>query len=149
MFSATPGPAEPVTRTVTVTVDGDAPVGGSLTATAEAFDDGTQGSDLTPANNVATDVDAVQLHWGTRQQQPVRAATPGWLRQRMWAGGSMGPKVEAVCRFVEATGGRAAIGSLEALGDLVGGTAGTQVHRDGVPCALGSRADGRSLAGWA
>ena len=39
----------------------------------------------------------------------------------------MGPKVEAVCRFVEATGRRAAIGRLERSGELVDGTAGTQV----------------------
>jgi carbamate kinase len=39
----------------------------------------------------------------------------------------MGPKVEAVCRFVEATGRRAAIGPLEAIPELIAGTGGTQV----------------------
>ena len=39
----------------------------------------------------------------------------------------MGPKVEAVCRFVDQTGQRAAIGQLEDLAGLVAGTAGTQV----------------------
>jgi carbamate kinase len=40
----------------------------------------------------------------------------------------MGPKVEACCRFVEATGGRAAIGSLDRLQELLQGTTGTQVR---------------------
>jgi carbamate kinase len=39
----------------------------------------------------------------------------------------MGPKVEAVCRFVERTGRRAVIGSLEDMLELLDGTAGTQV----------------------
>ena len=38
-----------------------------------------------------------------------------------------GPKVEAVCRFVETTGGRAAIGQLEAIPGLRAGTAGMQI----------------------
>ena len=38
----------------------------------------------------------------------------------------MRPKVEAAARFAR-TGGRAVIGSLGALKDLVGGTSGTQV----------------------
>ena len=39
----------------------------------------------------------------------------------------MGPKVEAACRFVEATGGRAAIGALTQIQQIVDGEAGTQV----------------------
>ena len=41
--------------------------------------------------------------------------------------GSMGPKVEAAVRFAEGTGGRAAIGGLAELEQIVGGRAGTQV----------------------
>ena len=41
--------------------------------------------------------------------------------------GSMGPKVEAAAGFVEATGRRAAIGSLGDIEQIVDGTAGTQV----------------------
>jgi carbamate kinase len=40
----------------------------------------------------------------------------------------MGPKVEACCRFVEATGGRAAIGSLAQMDGLLAGRNGTQVR---------------------
>jgi len=41
----------------------------------------------------------------------------------------MGPKIEAVCRFVEATGGMAAIGRLEGAEALVDGKAGTIITR--------------------
>ena len=53
--------------------------------------------------------------------------TPGELRDGQFPAGSMGPKVEAAGRFVEATGKRAAIGSLDADRAIVDGTAGTQV----------------------
>ena len=43
----------------------------------------------------------------------------------------MGPKVEAVCRFVERTGGRAVIGSLDQIAEMMEGRAGTQVLPDG------------------
>jgi carbamate kinase len=41
--------------------------------------------------------------------------------------GSMGPKVEAAVRFVERTGGTAAIGALDDLAAVVAGDVGTQV----------------------
>ena len=44
-----------------------------------------------------------------------------------FAAGSMGPKVEAAARFVEATGKRAAIGSLADIEKIVEGAAGTNV----------------------
>jgi carbamate kinase len=80
---------------------------------------------------LATDVDAVQDGWGTPDARAVACATPRWLRTQSFAGGSMGPKVEAVCRFVEQTGGRGAIGRLEDLAGLIAGTTGTQVSADG------------------
>ncbi len=40
----------------------------------------------------------------------------------------MGPKVEAVCRFVEAGGRLGAIGSLHAAAEIVQGRAGTTVR---------------------
>lgn len=79
---------------------------------------------------LATDVDAVYTGWGTQSLRAVGATTPAWLRAQSFAAGSMGPKVEAVCRFVEATGKRAAIGRLEDLPGLVDGTAGTQIRAD-------------------
>jgi carbamate kinase len=76
---------------------------------------------------LATDVEAVYLDWGTPQQRALREVTAAELRASPFPTGSMGPKVEAACRFVEATGRRAAIGSLGEIAKIVEGTAGTQV----------------------
>ena len=44
-----------------------------------------------------------------------------------FAAGSKGPKVEPACRFVSATGKRAAIGALADLNEVIAGEAGTTV----------------------
>lgn len=80
---------------------------------------------------LATDVDAVYENYGAPTQRPIRTVTPAELRARNFAAGSMGPKVEAVCRFVERTGGRGVIGSLDHIDQLLGGDGGTQVLPDG------------------
>jgi carbamate kinase len=72
-----------------------------------------------------TDIQAVQDGFGTPQAKPIRRATPAALRARSFPGGSMGPKIEAVCRFVEATGRMAAIGQLSDAQALLKGEAGT------------------------
>jgi carbamate kinase len=59
-----------------------------------------------------TDVDAVYEEWGTPHAQPLTTSTPSELRRIQFEAGSMAPKVEAACRFVERTGGCAAIGAL-------------------------------------
>jgi carbamate kinase len=74
-----------------------------------------------------TDVEAVLENWGEPGARPIRRATPAELRAVEWAAGSMGPKIEAACRFVEATGGTAAIGALDQAVQIVRGTAGTIV----------------------
>ena len=76
---------------------------------------------------MATDVDAVYADWGTPQQRALGRVAVGELRQQSFPAGSMGPKVEAACRFVEATGARAAIGALTQIKQIVDGDAGTQV----------------------
>jgi carbamate kinase len=45
-----------------------------------------------------------------------------------FASGSMGPKVEAACRFVEAGGRHTAICSLDRIADAALGRSGTVVH---------------------
>lgn len=74
-----------------------------------------------------TDVEAVLDGFGTADARPIRRARAGELRARPFPAGSMGPKVEAACRFVEATGRTAAIGSLDAAEALLAGEAGTTV----------------------
>lgn len=76
---------------------------------------------------MATDVEAVYRDWGTPDQRPIRGIHPDDLDPSGFPDGSMGPKVEAAKAFAEKTGGRAGIGSLEQLAELVEGTAGTQV----------------------
>ena len=80
---------------------------------------------------LATDVDAVYLGFGTPDERAIRRASPERLRAESYPEGSMGPKVDAVCRFVEATGNRGVIGSLEDLDAIIDGTAGTEVSTDG------------------
>ena len=74
-----------------------------------------------------TDVEAVEDGFGTPQAQPIHWASPGELRTRSFPAGSMGPKIEAVCRFAEATGKMAPIGELADARALLIRTAGTTV----------------------
>jgi carbamate kinase len=74
-----------------------------------------------------TDVEAVERNWRTTEASIIREGTPAELRQLSFESGSMGPKIEAACRFVEATGGIAAIGALDAATAIVRGAAGTRV----------------------
>jgi carbamate kinase len=83
-----------------------------------------------------TDVDAVVAGWGGPDAHPIRHATPAELRRLEFAAGSMGPKVEAACRFVEATGGTAAIGSLADASAILAGEAGTTVSLTAKPASL-------------
>ncbi|HET9460649.1 MAG TPA: carbamate kinase, partial [Gaiellaceae bacterium] len=66
-----------------------------------------------------TDVGAVMRDWGTPDERPIGRTTPAELRQIQFANGSMGPKVAAACRFVEATGAKAAIGALDDAARIV------------------------------
>ncbi len=79
---------------------------------------------------MATDVPGVYADWGTSKHRLLRTTTPAELRALRFAAGSMGPKVEAAMAFVEETGQRAAIGSLEEIARIVAGEAGTIVERE-------------------
>ncbi|MEQ1700646.1 MAG: carbamate kinase [Ilumatobacteraceae bacterium] len=76
---------------------------------------------------ILTDVESVVADWGTPSARPLRTTTVTDLRTGQWASGSMGPKVEAVCRFVERTGRVARIGALELAPQVVAGISGTTV----------------------
>jgi carbamate kinase len=79
---------------------------------------------------MATDVDGVYAGWGAPDQRRIDWVTPDELSAQGFPAGSMGPKVDAAIRFASMTGRRAAIGSLEQIGDIVGGRAGTNVSAD-------------------
>jgi len=77
---------------------------------------------------LVTDVDAVHDDFGGPNDRAVRSASPEALRRLQVPAGSMGPKVEAACRFAE-SGGVAVIGSLDSLPLLVEGGSGTTVSQ--------------------
>ncbi|MDL4771048.1 MULTISPECIES: carbamate kinase [Thermomonosporaceae] len=81
---------------------------------------------------IATDVEHVMVGYRTPGERPLRRVTVAELGALAaaghFAGGSMGPKVEAVRRFVAAGGARAAITSLHRIGDAARGAAGTVVE---------------------
>lgn len=74
-----------------------------------------------------TDVDAVYRDWGTPRAKPIRRATPEELGSMTFAPGSMAPKVEAACNFVQEGGRLAGIGRLEDAVQILAGEAGTCV----------------------
>lgn len=80
-----------------------------------------------------TDVPAVQRDFGTPAATPIRHCTPAALRRLELPAGSMGPKVDAACRFVEAGGAMAAIGALTDAQRLLRGETGTIVSARGAP----------------
>jgi carbamate kinase len=77
-----------------------------------------------------TDAEAVCADWGRPTERRIRRASPAALASLEFAAGSMGPKVEAACRFASATGKRAAIGALEDVGRILAGEAGTTVSTE-------------------
>ncbi len=77
---------------------------------------------------LATDVRHVERNWGTPSATEIGTVTPGELRALQFAPGSMAPKIDAACRFVERTGGGAAIGALADVALLARGRAGTQIE---------------------
>mgnify|MGYP001102969819 FL=1 len=75
---------------------------------------------------MATDTDGVYSNWGTEEEKLISKTTPEEIRKYEFDKGSMGPKVEAACSFIERSGQRAVIGSLTDIEGMVNGTAGTQ-----------------------
>jgi carbamate kinase len=75
-----------------------------------------------------TDVPAVELGWGTPDARPLGEVASTDLRASEFQPGSMGPKVEAACRFAEATGAVAGIGALGDAAAILRGERGTRVR---------------------
>jgi len=83
---------------------------------------------------IATDVPHAVLHYGTPQAEDVGTVTASQMRdyaaQGHFASGSMGPKVDAACRFVEQGGARSVITDLAHITDAINGDGGTVVVPD-------------------
>lgn len=79
-----------------------------------------------------TDVEKVSLNYGKPGQIDLDEMTTSeaqqYLREGHFAPGSMGPKVEAAVKFVEAGGEKAVISSLELGRKALEGKAGTTIH---------------------
>lgn len=84
---------------------------------------------------LATDVDRVYLDFGTPRARGLDRVTGDDLRRyaadRHFPPGSMGPKVDAALRFVDATGREAIVASYDALESALVGRAGTHVTSGG------------------
>jgi len=74
-----------------------------------------------------TDVDAVYANWGQPSQTAIRRASPDLMTSFNFSTRSIGPKVDAACRFTSVTGKPAAIGALEDLSRILRGEAGTLI----------------------
>ena len=92
---------------------------------------------------ILTDVPQVYVHYGTPEQQALSRVTASQMRayaaQGHFKAGSMGPKVEACLRFVDA-GGEAVIASLTEVGPALAGKAGTHIVPDGAVKTAGGGA---------
>jgi carbamate kinase len=79
---------------------------------------------------IATDVEAAAIGYGTDRQEWLGEVEPDRLQALLdageFAGGSMGPKVQAALQFAR-DGGRSVITSLERLREGVEGSVGTRV----------------------
>jgi carbamate kinase len=76
---------------------------------------------------MATDADAVYSNWGTSGAKAYGRITVSEICKVDFAEGSMKPKVNAACWFVQKTGKIAGIGSLTDIQQIVEGTKGTRI----------------------
>jgi carbamate kinase len=80
---------------------------------------------------IATDVHGAAINWGKPDQRFLRDVTldemQRYVDEGQFPAGSMGPKVEALMRFVRATGERAIICHLDDMEAAIAGEAGTQL----------------------
>lgn len=82
---------------------------------------------------ILTDVPGIYFDFGKPKQRLLMRATVKELREMTFSSGSMAPKVEAACRFAEATGTPAVIGSLDDARGLLAGTSGTTITSGAPP----------------
>ncbi|MFC7225823.1 carbamate kinase [Salinirubellus salinus] len=81
---------------------------------------------------VLTDVEFAYVGYETADERPLRRVSPAAVRGHLEAGefgeGSMRPKMEACCRFVERGGERAVVTTPDRLLEALAGETGTQVR---------------------
>ena len=77
---------------------------------------------------ILTDGTHVCLNWGTPQEQKLENVTIEQMKQYSFPAGSMGPKVDACCQFVEKTGQSGHIGDLSFALEIIEGKSGTHIQ---------------------
>lgn len=75
-----------------------------------------------------TDVPAVWSRWPKSEGGPIGLTSAERLREHRFDPGSMGPKVEAACRFADRTGRFVGIGAIEDAAAILEGRAGTIIQ---------------------
>jgi carbamate kinase len=78
-----------------------------------------------------TDVSAVWTKWPMSEGAPIGLASTQRLREHRFDPGSMGPKVEAACRFADRTGRFVGIGAIDDAQEILEGRAGTIIQAAG------------------
>ena len=77
---------------------------------------------------ILTDGTHVCLDWGTPQEQKLENVTIEQMKQYSFPAGSMEPKVDACCQFVEKTGQSGHIGDLSFALEIIEGKSGTHIQ---------------------
>jgi carbamate kinase len=78
---------------------------------------------------MATDAEAVFTGFGTPDAKAIHKTSPDAIERFKFPAGSMGPKVEAACRYARTTGHTAAIGALADIPAIVRGEKGTLINK--------------------
>jgi carbamate kinase len=80
---------------------------------------------------IVSDIEGAAVHWGTKAQKVLGKVSLKEMQQYIKEGhfpaGSMGPKIEAIVQFFQATGKRGVIGKLEDIEKAIAGKAGTEI----------------------
>jgi carbamate kinase len=80
---------------------------------------------------IASDVEGAGINWGKADQKMLRKVPlmemKKYVQQGQFPAGSMGPKVDAVMQFTQATGNRGVICQLKDIEKAIAGEAGTEI----------------------
>jgi carbamate kinase len=80
---------------------------------------------------ILTGVERVMLDYGTPQARPLSIVSVRdarrYLAEGQFPAGSMGPKIDAACRFVEGGGGRVLVTHIDRLREALDGETGTWI----------------------
>jgi carbamate kinase len=82
---------------------------------------------------ILTDIEAVMADFGKPDAHPIDHLTIAEIKASSYPVGSMGPKVDACARYVEATGKSASIGSLTDAAAVITGATGTVISNEPSP----------------